>query len=94
MLESLRSALARLRATFSADRIASEFDDELKEHLDMLTEEFLRQGMPAADARATLLAIAASSGPVRPSVALMKAKRLPAAYICCHEEADTPLEPW
>src|SRR5215475_8514013 len=51
MLDSIRAAWARLRATILADRIATEFDEELRGHLEMLTDELRRAGMPEADAR-------------------------------------------
>jgi len=51
MLDSIRSAWSRLRATFSADRIAQEFDAELRDHLAMSTDELRRSGMTEADAR-------------------------------------------
>src|SRR5215813_9151907 len=51
MLASIRAAWARLRATILADRIATEFDEELRGHLEMLTDELRRAGMPEADAR-------------------------------------------
>src|SRR5262245_44527155 len=51
MLDSLRSAWARVRATFSADRIAQEFDEELRGHLAISTDELRRSGRTEADAR-------------------------------------------
>jgi predicted permease len=51
MFESARAIWSRLSATFSADRVAREFDEELKEHLELLTDELRRSGMSDADAR-------------------------------------------
>src|SRR5262245_51526597 len=50
-MNRLHSAWARLRATFSAARLEREFDEELEAHLDMLTDEFRRGGLPEAEAR-------------------------------------------
>lgn len=50
-MELLRVIWSRVRSTFTADRIASEFDDELAEHLELLTDELRRSGLSEADAR-------------------------------------------
>ena len=36
----------------SSSRIAREVNEELQHHIDLRTEEFVRQGMPRAEARA------------------------------------------
>jgi macrolide transport system ATP-binding/permease protein len=43
--------LARLRALFSRDRAAREFDDEIEFHLRLLEGQFIRHGIPPAEAR-------------------------------------------
>src|ERR1700730_7243675 len=47
----LRVFAAKLKARFAQDKANREFDDELQAHLQMLTEQYLRQGMPAEQAR-------------------------------------------
>ena len=42
---------ARVKAMFSRRREDEEFSDEIREHLDMLTEENVRRGMPLGEAR-------------------------------------------
>ncbi|HKF51141.1 MAG TPA: permease prefix domain 1-containing protein, partial [Candidatus Acidoferrales bacterium] len=51
MLSSLRMLLARMRGMFSRRHEDNEFSDELREHLDLLTEENVRRGMPLTEAR-------------------------------------------
>lgn len=51
MFSALRTLLARIRGFFSWSRIDRDFDRELEAHLDMLTEENLRRGLPPAEAR-------------------------------------------
>lgn len=51
MLTSLKILAARMRGMFSRRREDEEFSDEIREHLDMLTEENVRRGMPPAEAR-------------------------------------------
>ena len=46
----LRVFGAKLKARFAQDKANREFDDELQAHLQLLTEQYLRQGMPAEDA--------------------------------------------
>ena len=42
---------AKLKARFAQDKENREFDDEVHAHLQLLTEQYLRQGMPAEQAR-------------------------------------------
>lgn len=46
----LRVLLWRIRAMFRQYRLDEEFDAEIREHLDMLTERFIRRGTEPADA--------------------------------------------
>jgi len=46
----LRVFAAKLKARFAQDKANREFDDELQAHLQLLTEQYLRQGMPAEEA--------------------------------------------
>jgi predicted permease len=46
----LRVFGAKLKALFAQDKANREFDDELQAHLQLLTEQYLRQGMPAEEA--------------------------------------------
>ena len=57
MLRHLRAALVRLGGLFAGKRADADLDDELKAHLDLLTDDNRRRGMSDADARrAALLA--------------------------------------
>jgi predicted permease len=47
----LRVFAARLKALFAQDKGNREFDDEVQAHLLLLTEQYLRRGMPAEEAR-------------------------------------------
>ena len=40
---------SKLKARFVPDKANREFDDELQAHLQLLTEQYLRQGMPAEE---------------------------------------------
>ena len=51
MTSSLRLIWSRLRSLLTKDRLEREFDEELTTHLELLTDEFQRRGLPAADAR-------------------------------------------
>src|SRR5262245_12254246 len=51
MFEWIHVAWSRLRATFSAGRLDRELDDELAEHMEMLTSDLRRAGLSASDAR-------------------------------------------
>ncbi|MGB6876716.1 MAG: ABC transporter permease [Candidatus Acidiferrales bacterium] len=51
MLTLLRMLVARMRGMFARRREDEEFSDEIREHLDMLTEENVRRGMPLAEAQ-------------------------------------------
>ncbi|MGB6876778.1 MAG: ABC transporter permease [Candidatus Acidiferrales bacterium] len=51
MLTPLKMLVARMRGILSRQREDEEFSDELREHLDLLTEENVRRGMPLAEAR-------------------------------------------
>src|SRR5437773_10995119 len=46
----LRVLLSRVRGTFRRSRLDEELDDELREHLTMLQERFVRRGMDPTDA--------------------------------------------
>jgi hypothetical protein len=46
----LRVFAAKLKTPFAQDKANREFDDELQAHLQLLTEQYLRQGMPAEEA--------------------------------------------
>lgn len=46
----LRIFVAKLRGFFSEDQHDDGFDDEIREHLQLLTERFVRQGMPRKEA--------------------------------------------
>jgi len=46
----LRVLLSRVRATFCRSRLDDELDDELREHLAMLRERFVRNGMDPSEA--------------------------------------------
>jgi predicted permease len=50
MLASLRRIMARVRAHFSPVVLDRDLDDELASHIEMLTEENIRKGMPPAEA--------------------------------------------
>jgi putative ABC transport system permease protein len=49
---SLRAFGAKLRGFLSESRHDNEFDDEVREHLDLLTEKFVKQGMSREEAAA------------------------------------------
>jgi predicted permease len=51
MISELKTFTSRIKAMFSRRREDEEFSDEIREHLDMLTEENVRRGMPLAEAR-------------------------------------------
>ena len=46
----LRMLLSRLAGTFSKRRLDEEFDEEVRAHLEMLQERFIRRGMEPAEA--------------------------------------------
>lgn len=46
----LRILLSRIRGTFRRQRLDEEFDDEVREHLAMLEERFIRAGMDPVEA--------------------------------------------
>src|ERR1700722_4779825 len=48
---AVRIFAAKLRALFSQGNVNREFDDEVQAHLQMLTERYLRQGLPPEQAR-------------------------------------------
>jgi len=50
-MNSFKEWAGRIGAMFSRRRGGAEFDDELREHLEMLTEENVRRGMPVEEAR-------------------------------------------
>ena len=51
MTSWLRLIWSRLRSLLTKDRLEREFDEELTTHLELLTDEFQRRGLSAADAR-------------------------------------------
>jgi predicted permease len=51
MIPSLDRFFARLRAAFHKPELDSDFDEELAHHLDMLTDEYVAQGMSSPEAR-------------------------------------------
>ena len=51
MVSKLRTFTSRIRGMFSQRREDEEFSDEIREHLDLLTEENVRRGMPLVEAR-------------------------------------------
>jgi len=46
----LREWASRIAASLSRRRLDAEFDEEVREHLDLLAQRFIAQGMPAAEA--------------------------------------------
>src|ERR1700733_12528445 len=46
----LRALVAKVQALFAQNKANGEFDDELQEHLRLLTERFVRRGMSPKDA--------------------------------------------
>jgi hypothetical protein len=50
MMRRLRAFVARVQALFAQNKANGEFDDELQEHLRLLTERFVSQGMSPQDA--------------------------------------------
>jgi macrolide transport system ATP-binding/permease protein len=55
MLSWLRVTASRVRSVVTKERLDREFNDELQEHLQMLTEEYQAKGMPSQEARRTAL---------------------------------------
>src|SRR5271166_613294 len=51
MFAYFRTILSRFAGLFGAARFDNEMDDELKEHLSLLTERYVSQGMSPEDAR-------------------------------------------
>ncbi len=51
MVSNLKTLSSRIRGMFSHKRQEEEFSDEIREHLDLLTEENVRRGMSLAEAR-------------------------------------------
>jgi predicted permease len=51
MIDSLRETWSRIRATFVADRLDRELDEELANHREAIVDDLRRQGMPEDDAR-------------------------------------------
>ena len=52
MLDRLGVFVAKLRGLFVRQRMGREFQDEIENHIQMLTERFIRQGVPHMDAAA------------------------------------------
>ena len=46
----LRVLLSRVRGTFRRSRLNEQLDDELREHLTLLQERFVRRGMDPTEA--------------------------------------------
>jgi hypothetical protein len=46
----LRALLSRVASTFRRRRLDQEFDEEVQDHLNLLEERFIRQGMPPKEA--------------------------------------------
>jgi predicted permease len=55
MLSWLRVTAVRIRSVLTKERLDHEFDEELQEHLRMLTEEYEAKGMPSHEARRAAL---------------------------------------
>ncbi|MCC7327797.1 MAG: hypothetical protein IT521_13460, partial [Burkholderiales bacterium] len=53
---TIRQAWARLTALLRRDALDAEFDEELAAHVDLATDEFVRQGLPPDEARRRALA--------------------------------------
>src|SRR5579862_9885658 len=51
MLSRLRVLASRIRGFFAGHRLDEDFQRELASHLDMLTEENIRRGLPPDEAR-------------------------------------------
>ncbi len=51
MIPALDRLLARFRAAFHKPELDADFDKELAHHADMLTEQYIAEGMPPAQAR-------------------------------------------
>ncbi len=51
MTDWLRVTLARFRALFDRQRLDREFDEELNNHLDLATRDFIRRGLTPEEAR-------------------------------------------
>src|SRR5262245_664478 len=54
-MERLKLMLTRLKALFRGSAIARDMDKEMGLHVEMLTEEYRRTGMPADEARRAAL---------------------------------------
>ena len=50
MMPKFRVFLAQVQALFTLKNADKELEDELQEHLRLLTERFVRQGMPPSEA--------------------------------------------
>jgi predicted permease len=50
-MSGMKALVTRVRGMFLRRRDDAEFSEEIREHLDMLTEENVRRGMPLAEAR-------------------------------------------
>lgn len=51
MFDTLLSVFSRLSGLAGRRRAESDFDDEISQHLDLLTAEYVRRGMPPGEAR-------------------------------------------
>jgi putative ABC transport system permease protein len=50
MIHYLRALMARLRGLFGTRKTDRELNDEIQAHLELLTERFVKQGMPQDEA--------------------------------------------
>src|SRR5262245_31856542 len=50
MIHYMRALMARLRGLFFTRKTGREFDDEIRAHLELLTERYVRQGMSRDEA--------------------------------------------
>jgi len=55
LMRRFRAVLSRISALFAARRLDAELDDEIRGHLDLLTEEHQQRGLAPAAARAAAL---------------------------------------
>src|SRR5262245_65197642 len=54
-MKRLRALLTRIASLFAKRRLDVELDDEIRAHLDLLTDEHRRRGLSPAEARAAAL---------------------------------------
>jgi hypothetical protein len=92
MLRTLKCLTARVRAFFSVDRLDRDFEAELESHVAMLTEDNIRRGMAAEEARRAALIHVGGLGSIRqqhrdarglPGVAIPESSTVPFRETCC-----------